>query len=166
MMRRGKIFHNPALGSTEFRMRLGFPATLGENVGYGPKPGSIHAAFMRSDAHRRNALAGHYDHIGIGVVFDGRSYWVAEVFLGGIGAGPRTGAVRVGGGLKRTRGASGAHARMLSLPDGPMPPFMTGIVGREPVGEQVPWGAMTVMVVGLATPGLTRFSRHRLRRHS
>jgi len=50
-----------------------------ENVGLGPTLRSVHRAFMASPAHRANVL-GPYGSVGLGVVKDGDTVWVAEVF--------------------------------------------------------------------------------------
>jgi uncharacterized protein YkwD len=53
---------------------------LGENVGYGPSPQSVEAAFMASPEHRANIL-GNYTHMGVGVFVDGTGrVWVTERF--------------------------------------------------------------------------------------
>ena len=52
----------------------------GENVGEGPSPGSVEAAFMASPEHRANIL-GDYTHMGVGVFIDGSGIvWVTERF--------------------------------------------------------------------------------------
>jgi uncharacterized protein YkwD len=52
----------------------------GENVGVGPTPESIEAAFMASPPHRANML-GNYTHMGVGVVTDASGrVWVTERF--------------------------------------------------------------------------------------
>lgn len=55
---------------------------LGENVAVGGSIASIHAALMRSDAHRAVILDRRFREAGIGVVFDGRRYWVTEDLRG------------------------------------------------------------------------------------
>jgi uncharacterized protein YkwD len=51
----------------------------GENVGVGPTPQSVEAAFMASPPHRANML-GNYTHMGIGVVIGPGRIWVTERF--------------------------------------------------------------------------------------
>jgi len=52
----------------------------GENVGVGPTPASIEAAFMASPPHRANML-GPFTHVGVGVFVDGHgTIWVTERF--------------------------------------------------------------------------------------
>jgi uncharacterized protein YkwD len=52
----------------------------GENVGVGPSPQSVHAAFMASPEHLANIL-GNYTHVGVGVFVDGTGrVWVTERF--------------------------------------------------------------------------------------
>jgi len=52
---------------------------FGENVGVGPTPQSIEAAFMASPPHRANIL-GNYTHVGVGIVIAGGRIWVTERF--------------------------------------------------------------------------------------
>jgi len=52
---------------------------LGENVGTGGTAEAIHEAFMESDAHR-HVLLGEYVELGVGVVVDGDTLWVTELF--------------------------------------------------------------------------------------
>lgn len=52
----------------------------GENVGYNTDESDIHAAFMRSPPHRANILTPEYNSVGIGIVHQGRDYWVTEDF--------------------------------------------------------------------------------------
>lgn len=72
----GYLFHNPDLGSVTDGW-----TKLGENVGYGGSVTGLHAAFMNSPDHRANILDPAYTHVGVGVVVDGSTLWVAEVFM-------------------------------------------------------------------------------------
>ena len=72
----GRLFHNADLGA----VTTGW-TKLGENVGYGGSVDRLHAAFMASPGHRANILEPAYTHIGLGVVVDGSTMWVAEVFM-------------------------------------------------------------------------------------
>ncbi len=72
----GRLFHNPNLSS----VTSGW-TKLGENVGYGGSVTSLHLAFMNSTSHRANILDPAYTHIGLGVVVDGSTLWVAQVFM-------------------------------------------------------------------------------------
>lgn len=72
----GRLYHNPDLGSVTSGWRK-----LGENVGYGGTVAALHAAFMASPGHRANILDPAYTHVGIGVVVEGSTVWVAEVFM-------------------------------------------------------------------------------------
>lgn len=72
----GRLFHNPDLAS----VTTGW-TKLGENVGYGGTVSGLHAAFMNSPSHRANVLDPVYTHIGLGVVVEGSTIWVAEVFM-------------------------------------------------------------------------------------
>lgn len=72
----GRLFHNPDLGSVTTGWKK-----LGENVGYGGSVDRLHAALMASPGHRANILEPSYTHVGLGVVVDGSTVWVAEVFM-------------------------------------------------------------------------------------
>lgn len=72
----GRLFHNPDLAS----VTTGW-TKLGENVGYGGTVSGLHAAFMNSPSHRANVLDPVYTHVGVGVVIEGSTIWVAEVFM-------------------------------------------------------------------------------------
>ncbi len=72
----GRLFHNPDLGS----VTTGW-TWIGENVGYGYDVANLHDAFMNSSGHRANILKSGATHIGLGVVVDGSTVWVAEVFM-------------------------------------------------------------------------------------
>lgn len=71
----GELFHNPDLASVTDGWYM-----LGENVGYGPSLDSLHVAFMNSPAHRDNVLQPLFTHVGLGVVLEKNTIWVAEVF--------------------------------------------------------------------------------------
>lgn len=71
----GEIFHNPNLAA-EFASGW---QSLGENVGVGGTIDDLHAAFMNSPSHRANVL-GNYDKVGIGIVMDGSTIYVTELF--------------------------------------------------------------------------------------
>ncbi|HEY5650382.1 MAG TPA: S-layer homology domain-containing protein [Acidimicrobiia bacterium] len=72
----GRLFHNPDLGS----VTSGW-SWIGENVGYGYDVANLHQAFMDSSGHRANILKSGATHIGLGVVVDGSTVWVVEVFM-------------------------------------------------------------------------------------
>ena len=71
----GTLHHNPRLTTEVTRWRH-----LGENVGKGPDPVTVHRAFMASPAHRANILSRSYTRVGVGAVVRDDSVWVAEVF--------------------------------------------------------------------------------------
>ncbi len=76
MAAKGEIFHNSSLSSV-----TGVWMALGENVGVGADPSSLHTAFMNSAAHRRNIL-GDYNYIGVGVTTDDSGLmWVTMIFM-------------------------------------------------------------------------------------
>lgn len=71
-----RLFHNPDLAS----VTTGW-SWIGENVGYGYDVANLHNAFMNSSGHRANILKAGATHVGLGVVVDGSTVWVAEVFM-------------------------------------------------------------------------------------
>lgn len=77
-----RVRHNVRLEHRDVRSRLGSPIRVAENVGKAPHVESLHVAFMKSPGHRENIL-GRFDAVGVGVVFDGHTYWATEVFLAG-----------------------------------------------------------------------------------
>jgi hypothetical protein len=83
MADRGELQHNPdVVAQVEAAVTPDW-ARIGENVGYGPRPGAIQDAFMASAGHRDNVL-GRYNRVGVGAVRDeGGVLWVAVVFLEG-----------------------------------------------------------------------------------
>ena len=72
----GRLFHNADLGS----VTSGW-SWIGENVGYGFDVANLHSAFMNSAGHQANILKSGATHVGLGVVVDGSTIWVAEVFM-------------------------------------------------------------------------------------
>lgn len=74
----GRLYHTSDLGSVTTGWTL-----IGENVGMGPGADAIHDAFMDSPGHRANILNAKYTHGGVGVVVDGSTVWVAEIFMAG-----------------------------------------------------------------------------------
>ncbi|MGH2722133.1 MAG: CAP domain-containing protein, partial [Actinomycetota bacterium] len=71
----GTIFHNLDLGT----IVTGAWKLLGENVGMGGTVAGLHKAFMASPKHKENVL-GTYDRAGLGVVIEGSTIYVTEVF--------------------------------------------------------------------------------------
>src|SRR5439155_1061587 len=67
---------------------------LGENVGDGADPDSIHRAFMASSEHRPHILDTGYQYVGVGSAWRGSTLYVAEEFMqtaGGPAPAPRSG---------------------------------------------------------------------------
>ena len=92
-----KIYHSTA---SQLRAAAGSGWTaLGENVGRGQSPDSLHAKFMESPGHRANIL-GDYNQVGIGTVSSGPYLYVTVVFMkkGSTSSGGSTG----GSGSKST----------------------------------------------------------------
>ena len=75
MADQGTLYHNPRLTTQVTSWRL-----VGENVGTGPDPLTVHRAFMRSPSHRANVLSREFTRIGVGAVARDGQVWVAEVF--------------------------------------------------------------------------------------
>ncbi|MGH2689229.1 MAG: CAP domain-containing protein, partial [Actinomycetota bacterium] len=75
MAAEGTIFHNLDLG----KIVTGAWKLLGENVGVGGSVAGLHRAFMASPKHAENVL-GTYDRAGLGVVIQGSTIYVTEVF--------------------------------------------------------------------------------------
>ncbi|MCU1462195.1 MAG: hypothetical protein JWO37_2270 [Acidimicrobiales bacterium] len=61
---------------------------LGENVGDGPDPDSIHQAFMASSAHRAHILDPGFQYVGVGSAWRGSTLYVAEEFMQTAGGAP------------------------------------------------------------------------------
>ena len=72
----GELFHNQDLGS----LTTGWKK-LGENVAVAGTVEQAHQALMNSSAHKDNILEAGYSHVGVGVVRQSGSVWVAEVFM-------------------------------------------------------------------------------------
>lgn len=75
----GRISHHPDLTAEAYRADSNW-LNYGENVGVGGDVGSIHAAFMASQAHRANVL-GDFNQVGVGIVESGGQLWVTVRFL-------------------------------------------------------------------------------------
>jgi hypothetical protein len=170
MARRGTSFHNPALSSSSTRSRLGSPRYLAENVGHAPSVESIQLAYLNSAEHRRNMLNTVYDHVGVGVVKDGRYYYAVEVFLGGA----RSSGGWYGGGA--TWGARGdrhvdplgtrvarATAMLERMLPAIPPRIEPKIAALNGAAAGVAWQAIMLGIVGLLAPTGAR-AAGRLRR--
>lgn len=70
-----RLYHNPYLTREVTNWRY-----LGENVGVGGSGVALATAFWNSAPHRANILNPYYTEVGIGAYWDGRVFWVAEVF--------------------------------------------------------------------------------------
>lgn len=75
MARESNLHHNPDLGSD-----VSDWSRVGENVGRGGSVSSLHTALMESEGHRRNILDEDFTQVGIGVVVEGTTIWVTQVF--------------------------------------------------------------------------------------
>lgn len=71
----GTIYHSDDYGSLIDGWKK-----MGENVGVGGSVDGLHQAFMNSPGHRSNILDPAYDAVGIGVVWDGGTAYVVEIF--------------------------------------------------------------------------------------
>ena len=78
MMDAGNIYHST---SAELQAAAGSGwSRLGENVGRGGTPSSLHDAFMNSSGHRANIL-GDYNYVGVGTGSTGGVLYVTVVFM-------------------------------------------------------------------------------------
>ncbi len=78
MMDAGDIFHS---GEGELRAAGGTGwDKIGENVGRGQSPSSLHEAFMESSGHKKNIL-GDYNYVGIGTGSSDGYLYVTVVFM-------------------------------------------------------------------------------------
>jgi hypothetical protein len=78
MMNAGSIYHST---SAELAAAGGSGwSKMGENVGKGQSPSSLHTAFMNSAGHRDNIL-GDYNYVGIGTGSSGGYLYVTVVFM-------------------------------------------------------------------------------------
>jgi hypothetical protein len=72
----GKIWHSTLSdGVTEDWKKLG------ENVGMGGSVDGLHRAFVNSPGHYANLVEPVFSHVGIGIVMNGSTIYVAEVFM-------------------------------------------------------------------------------------
>lgn len=85
MASQGRLFHNSSFASQAQPWN-----TVGENVGSGPDPDTIHRSWMGSAMHRANILNRSFNLVGIGVVSSGGRLWVVEGYVGraGVSAAP------------------------------------------------------------------------------
>lgn len=77
MARERRLFHHSCLSC---RFPSGSWKLLGENVGTAPSLRRIHRMMLKSATHREILLNGTFEHVGVGVVRRGGSYWVTEIF--------------------------------------------------------------------------------------
>ena len=77
MMQTETLYHTP---SPTLRNRVTNWSWLGENVGVGSTPESLHVAFMHSPDHRDNILFSKYRHVGIGTRKRNGRLWVTVLF--------------------------------------------------------------------------------------
>ena len=84
----GTIFHNDQLFSAPVRSSLA-AKTLGENVGYGGSVAQIHGALMNSAGHRANILSPKFRVAGVGIVRNGGTLYMTQVFIEPSGAAPK-----------------------------------------------------------------------------
>ncbi len=78
MIQKNQIFHTP---NDVLAGRVTNWNTLGENVGVGGDPSSLHKAFMNSPSHKENILFPDFRYVGIGAkkTADGK-LWVTFIF--------------------------------------------------------------------------------------
>ena len=68
------LFHTPTFSSVCCWQ------AIAENVGTGTSVRGLHRAFMGSPGHRANLLNPRMTQVGVGIVSDGTSLWVTELF--------------------------------------------------------------------------------------
>jgi len=90
---RGQVSHHSSeFGlSTERRVRVSFPDVprLAENVSRGRTIEDMHAALLRSAAHRRNRMDPEFTDIGVGLAWDGGyALYLTELFVTSENGGP------------------------------------------------------------------------------
>jgi uncharacterized protein YkwD len=81
MANQERLFHSTA--SDIDPLLSGRWVNMGENVGYGPDVQTIQEAFMASEYHRKNILAGKWRKMGVGVVQKDGLFWVTVWFQEG-----------------------------------------------------------------------------------
>lgn len=79
MARARSLFHTP---SRILQGRVIGWSELGENIGVGVSPASLHESFMASPGHRNNMLGEAFNNLGVGVIGDGDRIWVTLLFQG------------------------------------------------------------------------------------
>jgi uncharacterized protein YkwD len=77
MVRHNTLYHT---SSTALRRRVVRWNLLGENVGVGVTPTTLHKAFMRSPGHRANIMRSNFRHSGVGVRKARGRMWVTVIF--------------------------------------------------------------------------------------
>lgn len=71
----GALSHDPSIGG-----QVSNWSRVSENVGRGSDLEAVHAALMASAGHRANVLDSAVAQLGVGVAWDGRRFWVSQVF--------------------------------------------------------------------------------------
>lgn len=73
---------NGAISHSNLRDGISQPwSSLGENVGVGGSLEAVVVALIASAPHYENMIDPRFDHLGVGVFFDGSRYWVTQSFL-------------------------------------------------------------------------------------
>ncbi len=82
LLNRRRVAHDVGTGDPAERVAAAGIATngVGENVAHANGVDEVHRALWSSPSHRSNILSDRFDSIGIGVVVDGESLWVCELF--------------------------------------------------------------------------------------
>ncbi|MQA99204.1 MAG: hypothetical protein GEU78_02750 [Actinobacteria bacterium] len=86
MAREGSIFHQ---SSSQLGSRVTRWSTLGENVGVGSTPTSLHKAFMRSPGHKANIMYSAFRNVGVGTVRKNGRLYVTVIFESRLNPGTR-----------------------------------------------------------------------------
>ncbi len=77
--------HTSPIYGSPFDMMKSFGITFksaGENIAINSSVQKAHVAFMNSEGHRANILNSSFTHVGIGIVSNGGSLYISEMFIG------------------------------------------------------------------------------------
>ena len=149
MMAAGEIFHSSS-GQLAAAGGSGWDK-MGENVGKGQTPSSLHDAFMASSGHRQNIL-GDYNYVGIGTGSKDGYLYVTVVFMKkGSTAAPATTTTTAA--PEETPGTKATTATTAPQPDKAAAPDTTSTTTTT-----VPPTTTTTLIVGpdkAVTPGMS-----------
>ncbi|HET9442459.1 MAG TPA: CAP domain-containing protein, partial [Acidimicrobiales bacterium] len=152
MAAQGGIFHNDALFTSATKSRIG-ARTVGENVAVGGSVETIHRALMASSGHRANILGGAFTNVGVGVVVDGGSLYVTEVFIASSAAAAQPAAApaapRAPASAAPKAAPAPAPAKVVAPAAAPVPVAAVAAPESAPVVPAAPDAPMSEPVAGL-----------------